>query len=135
MGSGYALSDGRRLLASSAAALEILKYLREENVFGALALHAVGGFLGWGRVTQPTWWEARRNCQSFSALLILTTCRRVLPRLREMAAHRLIVRESVVIETGQPGLKFISLHRPSCSATSFSLRCSLRNTFWMFDRV
>ena len=30
--------------------LEILKYLREENVFGAVALHAVAGFLGRGRV-------------------------------------------------------------------------------------
>src|SRR5260370_12528581 len=30
--------------------LEILKYLREENVFGAVAFHAVAGFLGRGRV-------------------------------------------------------------------------------------
>ena len=30
--------------------LEILKYLREENVFGAVAFHAVAGFLGRGKV-------------------------------------------------------------------------------------
>ena len=30
--------------------LEILKYLREENVFGAVAFHAVAGFLGRGIV-------------------------------------------------------------------------------------
>jgi PII-like signaling protein len=44
--------------------LEILRYLREENVAGAVVVS------------------------------------RVLPKLREMAAHRLIVRENVVIEQG-----------------------------------
>ena len=35
---------------SRALHVEILNYLREENVFAAVALHAVGGFLGRMRV-------------------------------------------------------------------------------------
>ena len=51
---------------------EILNYLRQENVYAATALHAVSGFLG----------------------------RQPVPTLKEMAAHRLIVRENVVLEQG-----------------------------------
>jgi len=72
--------------------LEILKYLREENVFGAVALHAVAGFWGGAGSTQPTWWKPEANCQSFLSFVDTDEhVGRVLPRLREMAAHRLIV--------------------------------------------
>ena len=52
--------------------LELLNYLRAENVYGAAVFHAVAGFTG----------------------------RSVLPKLKEMCAHRLIVRENVVVEQG-----------------------------------
>src|SRR5258706_16253500 len=65
--------------------LEILKYLREEKVYGAVAFHAIAGFLGRGRIHTAHLVEAAANCRSFSASWILTSM------LREMAAHRLIV--------------------------------------------
>jgi len=81
--------------------LQILNYLRQENVAGATVIHAVAGFTG------------RRQVQSSSLVdvggklpLVVTFIdtdehvNRVLPKLREMAAHRLIVREEVTIEQG-----------------------------------
>ncbi len=81
--------------------LEILNYLRQENVAGATVLHAVAGFTGRSRIHTTTLVEAGGK------LPILLTfvdteehVARVLPRLREMASHRLIVREDVHIEQG-----------------------------------
>lgn len=81
--------------------LEILKYLREENVAGAVALHAVAGFLGRSPV------HTAHLVEAGGGLPVIVTfvetgdrVNQVLPRLREMAAHRLIVRENVVIEQG-----------------------------------
>ena len=81
--------------------LEILKYLREQNVYGAAALHAVAGFLGRGRV------QTAHLVEAGGELPVIVTfvdtdehVSRVLPHLREMAPHRLIVRESVVLEQG-----------------------------------
>lgn len=81
--------------------LEILKYLREENVFGAVAFHAVAGFLGRSKVRTAHLIEAGGELPV--VLTFVDTdehVSRVLPRLKEMAAHRLIVRENVVIEQG-----------------------------------
>jgi hypothetical protein len=79
--------------------LEILKYLRE--VFGAVAFHAVAGFLGRGRVHTAHLVEAGGELPVVVSFVDRDEhVGRVLPRLREMAAHRLIVRESVVIEQG-----------------------------------
>jgi PII-like signaling protein len=81
--------------------LEILKYLREENVFGAVAFHAVAGFLGRGKVRTAHLVEA--GGQLPVVLSFVDTdehVSRVLSRLKEMATHRLIVRENVVIEQG-----------------------------------
>ena len=81
--------------------LEILNYLRSENVAGATVLHAVAGFTGRSRVQTTSLVDAGGKLP-----LIITFIdtdehvNRVLPRLREMAAHRLIVRENVVIEQG-----------------------------------
>ena len=81
--------------------LEILNYLRAENVAGATVIHAVAGFTGRSAVKTTTLVEAGGKLP-----LIITFIdtdehiSRVLPRLREMAAHRLIVREEVVIEQG-----------------------------------
>ena len=81
--------------------LEILNYLRAENVAGATVLHAVAGFTGRSRVHTSSLVDAGGKLP-----LVITFIdtdehvNRVLPRLREMAAHRLIVRENVVIEQG-----------------------------------
>jgi PII-like signaling protein len=81
--------------------LEILKYLREENVFGAVAFHAVAGFLGRGTVRTAHLVEAGGELPVVISFVDTDEhVNRVLPNLREMAAHRLIVRENVVIEQG-----------------------------------
>ena len=81
--------------------MEILSYLRKENVYAATALHAVAGFLGRHRV------ETAHMVEAGGKLPVIVTfvdtddhVNRVLPTLKEMAAHRLIVRESVVLEQG-----------------------------------
>jgi len=81
--------------------IELLNYLRRENVAGATVLHAVAGFTGRQRVHTSTLVDAGGKLP-----LVLTFVdtdehvERVLPRLREMAAQRLIVRENVHIEQG-----------------------------------
>ncbi len=81
--------------------LEILNYLRSENVAGATVLHAVAGFTGRSKVETSSLVDAGGKLP-----LIITFIdtdehvSRVMPHLREMAAHRLIVRENVVIEQG-----------------------------------
>ncbi len=81
--------------------LEILNYLRREDVAGAAAFHAVAGFTGRGGV------ESAHLVDAGGRLPVVVTfvdtdehVSRVLPMLREMAAHRLIVRENVSIEQG-----------------------------------
>ena len=81
--------------------LEVLNYLRKEGVYVATALHAVAGFLGRHKV------ETSHIVDAGGRLPVIVTfvdtdehVNRVLPTLKEMAAHRLIVRENVVIEQG-----------------------------------
>ena len=81
--------------------LEILNYLRSENVAGATVFHAVAGFTGRGRVKTTSLVDAGGRLPL--VIIFVDTdehVQRVLPKLREMAAHRLIVRENVVIEQG-----------------------------------
>jgi len=79
--------------------MEMLRYLREENVHGATVYHAVAGFLGRSRVKTATLVDAGGKLP-----LVLTFVdtdehiQRVLPRIKEMASHRLVVRENVVVE-------------------------------------
>jgi PII-like signaling protein len=81
--------------------LEILRYLREENVAGAVVLHSVAGFLGRGKVSTAHLVEAGGDLPVIVTFVDADEhVNRVLPKLREMAAHRLIVRENVVIEQG-----------------------------------
>jgi uncharacterized protein len=81
--------------------LEILKYLREENVVGAVVLHSVAGFLGRNKVRTAHLVEAGGDLPIVVTFVDTDEhVNRVLPKLREMAAHRLIVRENVVIEQG-----------------------------------
>lgn len=82
--------------------LEMLKYLREQEVAGATVLHAVAGFTGRGRVKTSTLVDAGGKLP-----LVLTFIdteehvERVLPHIREMAPHRLIVSERVTLESGE----------------------------------
>lgn len=81
--------------------MELLNYLRKENVAGATVLHAVGGFTGRQRVHTATLVDAGGKLP-----LVLTFVdteehvERVMPELKRMAAGRLIVRENVHIEQG-----------------------------------
>ena len=81
--------------------LEILRYLRDENVAGAMVLHSVAGFQGRSKVQTAHLVEAGGELP-----LIVTFVDTdehltgVLPKLREMAAHRLIVRGNVNYRAG-----------------------------------
>jgi len=84
--------------------LEVLNYLRREGVYAATAVHAVAGFLGRHKV------ETAHLVDAGGRLPVMVTfvdtdehVNRVLPTLKEMAEHRLIVRENVVLEQGNLG--------------------------------
>ena len=80
---------------------EILRTLRAEGVAGASAFHAVGGFNGRDRVHTSTLVEAGGNLPVVVIFVDFEEhVARVIPRLRELAPHRLIVRESVTVEQG-----------------------------------
>ena len=81
--------------------LQILNYLRKENVAGATVFHAVAGFTGRSRIKTTSLVEAGGKLPLM--IVFVDTDEhvgRVLPTLKEMAAHRLIVREEVTIEQG-----------------------------------
>lgn len=77
----------------------ILQMLRQENVAGASAFHAVGGFNGRNRVHTSGLVEAGGD---LPVVVIFVDYEehvsRVMPRLFELAPNRLIVRENVTIE-------------------------------------
>src|ERR1041385_4332047 len=81
--------------------MAILNYLRNENVFAACTIHTVAGFLGRQRVKTSHLVDAGGKLPVI--IIFVDTdehVTRVLPHLKEMAAHRLIVRENVVLEQG-----------------------------------
>jgi len=81
--------------------MAILNYLRKENVYAATAIHCVAGFLGRQRVETAHLVETGGKLPVI--IIFVDTdehVTRVLPALKEMAAHRLIVRENVVLEQG-----------------------------------
>jgi len=79
--------------------LEILKYLREESVAGAVVFHSVAGFLGRSKVRSAHLVEAGGDLPVVVTFIDTDEhLNRVMAKLREMATHRLIVRENVVIE-------------------------------------
>lgn len=81
--------------------MEILNYLQGEGVYAAVATHAVAGFLGRHKVESSHLVDAGGKLPVI--LVFVDTdehVNRVLPRLKEMAAHRLVVRENVVVEQG-----------------------------------
>jgi uncharacterized protein len=81
--------------------LQILNYLRKENVAGATVFHAVAGFTGRSRIKTTGLVEAGGKLPLMIVFVDTDEhVNRVLPTLKQMAAHRLIVRENVVIEQG-----------------------------------
>src|SRR5438067_13302921 len=79
--------------------LEILNYLRAENVAGATVFHAVAGFTGRGRVKTTSLVDAGGRLPL--VIIFVDTdehVQRVLPKLRKMAPQLLIVRADVGIE-------------------------------------
>jgi uncharacterized protein len=81
--------------------LEVLNDLRKEGVYAATAMHAVAGFLGRHKVETAHLVDAGGKLPVI--IIFVDTdehVNRVLPTLKEMAAHRLIVRENVVLEQG-----------------------------------
>jgi len=81
--------------------LEVLRYLRQENVAGAVAFHSVAGFQGRGALSTAHLVEAGGDLPVVITFVDTDEhVARVLPKLKQMAAHRLIVRENVVIEQG-----------------------------------
>ena len=81
--------------------LAILEYLRAENVAGATVMHSVAGFTGRGNVATTSLVDAGGKLPV--VVIFIDTdehVSRVMPKLKEMAAHRLIVREEVSIEQG-----------------------------------
>lgn len=82
--------------------LEILNYLHDQQVAGATVLHSVAGFTGRGRVKTSTLVDAGGKLPLVLTFIDLEEhVNRVLPRVREMAAHRLIVSEKVTLESGE----------------------------------
>jgi uncharacterized protein len=81
--------------------MEILNYLRKENVYAATAIHCVAGFLGRQRVETAHLVETGGKLPV--VIIFVDTdehVNRVLPSVKEMAPHRLVVRESVGLEQG-----------------------------------
>src|SRR5215471_386509 len=82
--------------------LEMLKYLREQEVAGATVLHTVAGFTGHGRIKTSTLVDAGGKLPLL--LTFIDTEEHVvgvLGHIREMAPHRLIVSEKVTLESGE----------------------------------
>lgn len=83
---------------------QILQMLRQENVAGACAFHAVGGFNGRNRVRTAGLVEAGGDLPVLLAFVDFEEhVTRVLPKLFELAPNRLIVRENVRIEQNTLG--------------------------------
>ena len=81
--------------------MEVLNYLHKENVYAATAFHAVAGFLGRQQVKTSHLVDAGGKLPVVITFVDTDEhVTRVLPRLKEMTAHRLIVRENVVLEQG-----------------------------------
>ena len=81
--------------------MEILNYLRKEDVYAATAVHAVAGFLGRHKVETAHLVDAGGKLPVIVVFVDTDEhVNRVLPTLKAMAAHRLIVRENVVLEQG-----------------------------------
>jgi PII-like signaling protein len=81
--------------------MEILRMLHAEHMAGGTALHAVAGFTGRGGVQTTSLVDAGGKLPLVIEFIDTAEhVERVLPKLKEMAAHRLITRETLQIENG-----------------------------------
>lgn len=81
--------------------IALLEYLRRENVAGATVVHAVAGFTGRRGVVSASLVDVGARLPMLLTFIDTDEhVQRVLPKLKEMAPHRLIVREEVSIEQG-----------------------------------
>jgi PII-like signaling protein len=79
----------------------MLKYLREQEVPGATVLHTVAGFTGHSRVNSTLVDAGGQLPLVLTFIDAEEHVNRVLPHIKEMAPHRLIVSEKVVLESGE----------------------------------
>jgi PII-like signaling protein len=83
---------------------EILNYLHGENVYSAVLIRAVAGFIGRQRVKTSHFVDAGGKLPLVIVFVDSDEhVNRVLPKLKEMASGRLIVRENVMLEQGDLG--------------------------------
>ena len=81
--------------------LELLKYLRSESIAGATVLHGYAGFTGRQKVETSHLVDAGGKLPIIIVFIDTEDhVQRVLPQVKQMAPHRLIVRENVKIEQG-----------------------------------
>jgi PII-like signaling protein len=81
--------------------LEILRMLHAEGMAGGTVLHAVAGFTGRGGVQTTSLVDAGGKLPLVIEFNDTAEhVERVLPKLKEMAPHRLMTRETVQIENG-----------------------------------
>ena len=78
--------------------LELLRMLHREGIAGGTVLHAVAGFTGHGQVETSSLVDAGGKLPLVIEFIdISINVDRVMPLLRKMAPHRLIVRQSVEV--------------------------------------
>jgi len=81
--------------------MEILRMLHAEGMAGGTVLHAVAGFTGRGGVQTTSFVDAGGKLPLVIEFIDTAEhVERVLPKLKEMAPHRLITRETLLIENG-----------------------------------
>src|SRR5579884_3590150 len=79
--------------------LQVLKCLQEEKVENAVVFHAVAGFVGGSRIKTASLVDAGGKLPLVLIFVVETEeqAARILPRMREMAAKRVIALENVVL--------------------------------------
>jgi len=79
--------------------LEVLRMLHQQGLAGGTVLHAVAGFTGKGRVETTSLVDAGGKLPLVIEFIDTPeNVERVMPVLKKMAGHRLIVRHRVEIE-------------------------------------
>ena len=78
--------------------LELLRMLHQEGIAGGTVLHAVAGFTAHGQVESSSLVDAGGKLPLVIEFIdSAEAVERVMPKLRTMAAHRLIIRQNVEI--------------------------------------
>ena len=79
--------------------LEVLKMLEEQGLSGGTVLHAIAGYTAKGGIHTTSLVDAGGKLPLVIEFIdTQEKVRMVLPRLKEMAPHRLVVRQSVITD-------------------------------------